>query len=179
MKKFIIILLLIFIPSVSFAQIYTVERIIDGDTLRLTTGEEVQLIGVDAPESKPNEKVQRDSQRIGKSVEAINNMGLEATQFARWLVFEGKKVRLEFDVQEKDKYDRLLAYVYVNASCLKNSIQYLVIHNEIETMDVMPGHPPVHEQEIFLNKEIIKWGYATPMTIPPNVKHADLFQKVY
>lgn len=30
-----------------------------------------------------------------------------------------------------------------------------------------------------LNGEIIRSGYASPMTIPPNVKHADLFQKLY
>ena len=32
---------------------------------------------------------------------------------------------------------------------------------------------------LFLNAEIIKGGYATPMTIPPNVKHADLFKELY
>jgi len=33
--------------------------------------------------------------------------------------------------------------------------------------------------KIFINATIIKSGYASPMTIPPNVKHADLFKELY
>jgi len=39
-------------------------------------------------------------------------MGQEATEFVKALVLENKKVRHEFDVQKKDRYGRLLAYVY-------------------------------------------------------------------
>ena len=35
---------------------YTVERVIDGDTIKLTNGERARLIGIDTPESKPNDK---------------------------------------------------------------------------------------------------------------------------
>jgi len=62
---------------------------------------------------------------------------------------EGKRVSLEFDVEKYDKYRRLLAYVF-----LKN-------------------------EGIFVNAEIIRQGYASLMTIPPNVKYADLFVKLY
>jgi micrococcal nuclease len=65
-----------------------VTRVIDWDTLELSTGEKVRLIG---------------------PVEAF---GKEASAFAKQLV-EGKQVRLEFDVQRRDQYQRLLAYVYV------------------------------------------------------------------
>jgi micrococcal nuclease len=30
----------------------------------------------------------------------------------------------------------------------------------------------------FINAELVKWGYAMVMTVPPNVKHADLFLKL-
>jgi hypothetical protein len=67
-------------------------RVIGGDTLALETGEDVRLIGVDTPETKhPKKPVQR--------------FGKEATAFTKRRV-EGKEVRLGYDQQRKDKYDR-------------------------------------------------------------------------
>jgi micrococcal nuclease len=74
-------------------------RVIDGDTLELSTGETVRLIGVDTPETKDPRQ----------PVEAF---GKEASAFTTQLV-EGKHIHLEFDVQRLDQYQRLLAYVYV------------------------------------------------------------------
>ena len=64
----IVFLLLIFpsfVPS-SYAQTYKVERVIDGDTLGLTNGEKVRLIGIDAPESKPNPRAEKQVEVEGK-----------------------------------------------------------------------------------------------------------------
>ncbi len=33
--------------------------------------------------------------------------------------------------------------------------------------------------ECFLNAFVVQQGYASPMTIPPNVKYADLFKELY
>ena len=70
---------------------------VDGDTI--VVGEErVRLIGIDTPESvKP-----------GTPVECFAR---EASAFLERLV-EGRRVRLELDVEERDRYGRLLAYVY-------------------------------------------------------------------
>lgn len=80
-----------------------VERIVDGDTLVVNIrGEEerVRLLLVDTPEtSHPSKPVQP--------------FGPEASEFARE-VLEGRQVQLEFDGPERDKYDRLLAYVWVD-----------------------------------------------------------------
>jgi micrococcal nuclease len=76
-----------------------VKRAIDGDTLLLINGEKVRLIGVDTPETKHPQK-------------PVERFGKEAYLFARKMV-EGKEVRLEFDWQKRDKYGRLLAYVYL------------------------------------------------------------------
>jgi micrococcal nuclease len=76
-----------------------VARVIDGDTLKLSTGETVRLIGVDTPETKDPRK-------------PVQYFGKEATAFARQLV-EGKSVRLAYDQQRQDKYGRTLAYVYL------------------------------------------------------------------
>ena len=49
-------LILFFLFSTSYAEIYRVRRAIDGDTLLLINGERVRLIGVDTPETKHPQK---------------------------------------------------------------------------------------------------------------------------
>jgi len=65
--------------AVPEGEIYAVERVIDGDTLKLTNSEQVQLIGIDTPESRPNDKAKRDSERTGQDLETINK-----TEMGSW-----------------------------------------------------------------------------------------------
>jgi len=125
-----------------------VKRAVDGDTLVLESGERVRLIGIDTPELHASNKLNRDAQRSKQDTKTIQEMGKRAAEFTRNLV-EGKRVRLEFDVDKYDKYKRLLAYVYL----------------------ISDG--------TFVNARIIEEGYASVMTYPPNVKHADEFVKLY
>ncbi len=172
MKKIFCSIVLILIACSAHAQTYTVERIIDGDTLKLTNGERVRLIGIDTPESQPNDKAQRDSERTGQDLETINKMGQEATEFVKGLIKPRQEVRLEFDVQERDKYGRLLAYVFLGICPNDTLCKYeAVAWHEYKKLDGLPYN--------FINATIIKAGYATPMTIPPNVKYADLFKELY
>jgi len=139
--------------SIPFGKTYNyadirVERVVDGDTLKLESGERVRLIGIDTPEMHESNKLYKDSQRSGQDVDTIKNLGRQAYEFTKKLV-EGEHVSLEFDVEKYDKYNRLLAYVYINRN------------------------------RTFVNAEIVKQGYASLMTIPPNVKYADLFRKLY
>ena len=76
-----------------------VKRVIDGDTLHLTNGGKVRLIGVNTPETKHPQK-------------PVEYFGKEADLFTKRMV-EGKEVRLEYDWQRKDKYRRTLGYVYL------------------------------------------------------------------
>jgi micrococcal nuclease len=124
-----------------------VDRVVDGDTLVLEGGQRVRLIGIDTPEMHESKKLYRDSQRMSQSVETIKKLGKRAYQFTRGLV-EGKRVKVEFDVEKKDKYGRLLGYAYL-------------------------------PDGTFVNAEIVKQGYASLMTYPPNVKYADLFLRLY
>jgi len=50
----------------------------------------------------------------GKDLKTIILMGEEATKFVRSLVRPGDQVRIEFDVEKKDRYGRLLGYVYLS-----------------------------------------------------------------
>jgi micrococcal nuclease len=76
-----------------------VERAVDGDTLLLADHTRIRLLGVDTPETKRPEA-------------PIEPWGPEAHEFTRAHV-EGRMVRLEFDKERHDKYDRVLAYVYL------------------------------------------------------------------
>lgn len=81
-----------------------VVRVIDGDTIEIEGGEKVRYIGIDAPETvEPQKKVEC--------------FGQEATTKNKELV-EGKTVRLEKDTTDRDKYNRLLRYVYVDENLI-------------------------------------------------------------
>jgi micrococcal nuclease len=114
-----------------------VARVVDGDTIRveLSSGEEaVRYIGIDTPESvKPGTPVECFAKR--------------ASEFNERLV-EGERVRLVRDVEERDRYGRLLAYVYRARDGL------------------------------FVNAELVRRGYATVATFPPNVAHERDFRRL-
>jgi len=81
-------------------QLFKVVKVVDGDTIALENGEVVRYIGIDTPETvHPSKPVQC--------------FGKEASEKNKELV-EGKMVKLEKDVSERDKYGRLLRYVWVN-----------------------------------------------------------------
>ncbi len=114
-----------------------VKSVIDGDTVELSNGRHVRYIGIDTPETKKNTKE--------GWVEVREPFGPEAKRFNEELVL-GQKVRLEFDVQKEDKYNRLLAYCFV----LRGG------------------------REVFVQAELIKNGLAYLYTFPPNIKYTDV-----
>jgi len=96
-----------------------VERVIDGDTF-ICSGQKVRLIGVDAPESRYNQRVEK--QRSFGDRETVISLGKEAKRFVEGILKKGMKVRLEFDVQTHDKYGRLLAYVWLPSGEMLNEV---------------------------------------------------------
>jgi micrococcal nuclease len=109
------------------------ERVIDGDTIvaRLDGREErVRYIGIDTPETvKPNTPVQC----FGPQAHALN---------ARLLGGSGAPLTLRFDRELRDRYGRLLAYVY-------------------RTRD-----------GLFVNARLVAAGAARTLTISPNTADA-------
>ena len=102
-----------------------VVRVVDGDTLVVYLDgrkERVRLIGIDTPESSPNRKALRDSRRSGLDLDAIVEAGKEAKGYVMSLVKPGDDVYLEFDVQKRDRYGRLLAYVYLKDGRMLNEL---------------------------------------------------------
>lgn len=109
-----------------------VVRVVDGDTIHVDVGgrrERVRYIGVDTPETK---KPGTPVQCFGRRASAENER-----------LVKGRQVRLVAGAEARDRYGRMLAYVY----------------------RVGDGR--------FVNAELVRGGFAQPLTIPPNVAHAD------
>ena len=111
----------------------TVVRVVDGDTIRVRIGarvERVRYIGVNAPE-------------LHHPTRGVEPGGREASELNRQLVAD-KRVRLELDVQERDRYGRLLAYVWVGDLMVNAE---LVWRGYAQVMTVPPN---VRHQALFL-----------------------------
>jgi len=119
MKHLLLALVLVLVPAALRAQHCRVERIIDGDTF-VCSGERVRLIGIDAPESRPNARLER--QRALGDTQVVLALGRRAKKFFSELLPPGTVVRLELDVQERDRYGRLLAYVWLPDGRMANEV---------------------------------------------------------
>jgi micrococcal nuclease len=106
-RKRVALVFLIALFTLSAAKIY-VKQVYDGDTLALSTGEQVRYIGIDAPEI---------DHQGGKS----DFLSHEARGVNTKLV-QGKPVRLEFDQERNDHYGRLLAYVFLENGDMVNEV---------------------------------------------------------
>lgn len=95
-------------PQVAAPGEFVVKRAVDGDTLLLSNGDRVRLIGVDTPETKHPER-------------PVEPFGPQASEFTR-VRTEGKRVRLEFDKERTDDHGRILAYVYVDGQFLNEEL---------------------------------------------------------
>ncbi len=121
-------------------------RVIDGDTIEIESSvpstvaqgrEKVRYIGMNAPETVDPRK-------------PVQCFGEEASRKNKELV-EGKFVRLMKDVSERDKYGRLLRYVFLPGTGIGG--------------------------DIFINLELVREGYAFSDTFPPDVKYQSEFVK--
>ncbi len=111
----------------------TVERVIDGDTIVVRLGdreERVRYVGIDTPETvKPDTPVQC----WGPAAHDLNE---------RLLAAADGQVTLRFDRELRDRYGRLLAYVYRA------------------------------QDGLFVNAQLVRAGAARTLPISPNTAHA-------
>ena len=130
--------LLILSPTSNGAEVL---QVIDGDTITIVNIDthrldRVRLIGVNAPEMKP-------SPYCG---------AVESTAYLNSLL-KGQVVTLVPGALERDRYGRLLAYVW--------------------RTDYNEG------MQVMVNWEVIRNGHASTMIIPPNDRYKDLFKTAY
>lgn len=106
----------VFLPKEGF-----VKKVIDGDTILLKNGQIVRYIGIDTPEIRHREGTRwvYEPQPFAEEAKELNQKLVES----RW-------VTLEYDVEKKDKYGRLLCYVFVgdifvNARLIEEGLAFL------------------------------------------------------
>ena len=110
-------------------------HVIDGDTVDIDIKgrtERVRLIGVNTPETKHPTK-------------PIECFGPEASAYMTQLLPKGTTVRIERDVEARDRYGRMLLYLYLGSD------------------------------NLFINLDLVARGYGTPMSIEPNTFHRNDF----
>lgn len=128
-----IFLSIFFTPFDALPKDYVVNKIIDGNTVQLDTGEIVRYIGVDAPDR--NHKT-GESEFYARQAKAYNQK----------LVLL-KKVKLEFDKEQKDDSGRLLAYVFVKNTFVNEEL----IKNGYARAKIVP--PNIKYKRLFLDHE--------------------------
>lgn len=129
-----------------------VTRVIDGDTIEVRwqpggrRTERVRLIGVNAPEiAHPDLGIEEQP------------FGREAAEYTKRVLEENsREAFLTTDVQTRDRYGRLLAYVWLAPP---------------------KGGGEAEVRAGMLNARLLLDGYAQVMTVPPNVAYADMFRR--
>ncbi|HSL60122.1 MAG TPA: thermonuclease family protein [Acidimicrobiales bacterium] len=121
--------------SASAPGVATVVEVVDGDTIRVRIDgrvEPVRLIGIDTPETH-------------HPTRPVECFGAEATARTAELLAIGSEVRLERDVEPRDRFDRVLAYVHRV------------------------------DDDLFVNLALVAEGFAVAGSYPPNLaRQADL-----
>lgn len=108
-----------------------VTSVVDGDTIDVVLGgttERVRLIGIDTPETVDDDR-------------PVECFGPEASAYLSQLLPEGTQVDLVLDAEPRDRFGRLLAYVFRRSDGL------------------------------FVNEELARLGYAELLVIEPNVAY--------
>ncbi|HWI54822.1 MAG TPA: thermonuclease family protein [Desulfobacteria bacterium] len=116
---------------------YKVLRVVDGDTIVISykgKNEKLRFIGINTPEAHHPEK-------------GAEPYGVEAAGYTKRLL-ENQAVRIKFDVQQRDKYGRLLGYVYLADGTFVNA--RLLAEGYAQVMTVPPD---VRYAEYFVRLE--------------------------
>lgn len=116
-----------------------VKKVVDGDTIQVEIKGEsktIRFIGINTPETV-------DPRR------PVQCFGVEASNETKKLL-EGKKVILEKDVSETDKYNRLLRYVFLRLD---------------------------DGQLLFVNDYLVREGFANSSSYPPDIKYQKQFDE--
>lgn len=126
-----------------------VERVVDGDTIVVKrqngVSEKIRMVLVNTPETKHPKK-------------GVEYFGKEASAYTKKMLPAGKTVYLEKDVSERDRYSRLLRYVWINEPTSK--IDTKVLTNNC------------------FNAMLLANGFAQVSVFPPDVKYVNEFRQI-
>lgn len=129
----------------------TLVRVVDGDTVvvRRDSGETIKVRLIGIDTP---ESVNPDTSKNTES-------GKAASEYVKRELPVNQTYYLEYDEEKEDKYGRTLAYLWY-------------------TNDVIEPENDEYVSVFMLNAVLLKKGYATTMKIEPNVKYADMFERI-
>lgn len=153
-KRIYSIILIVLVLLISMVGIYqqagknktnlyeaVVLRVVDGDTIIVALNnreERIRMIGVDAPES------------VSLNEEENTVWGQSASEYTKSVLEPGTKIWLTFDIEERDQYGRMLAYIWLDS--------------DTENLNHL------------FQKQLIGEGYALAIRYEPNTKYtAELY----
>lgn len=119
-KRAILFIIMLFVCLSSARESFNkVKFVCDGDTIVLDSGETIRYLGIDAPE------IDREGGKSEFLAEAARDFNLSLLRRAR--------IRLEYDQEKRDRYGRILAYVFlekgdmVNALLIRNGLAHAML----------------------------------------------------
>ncbi|MCR5195741.1 MAG: thermonuclease family protein [Pseudobutyrivibrio sp.] len=125
-------------------------RCVDGDTIIVDDGsgnkKRVRMIGIDTPESVAHEE------------ERNNEYGVMSSEYTKELLSNVNTLYLEYDIDDDDRYDRRLAYVWLE--------------------DVKDTFDEDNIRKSMVNALIIQNGYGIAKKYEPTVAHDDFFHEL-
>lgn len=125
----------------------TVARVIDGDTIELTTGERIRYLMIDTPESTT------ETECFGPEAKLLNEM-----------LVGGKQITLRYDEQCTDDYDRLLAYIELSGQEINRVMvergYACVLHIPPNGDDVVDEYDALETEARMLDKGL--WAACDP-----------------
>jgi micrococcal nuclease len=133
----------------------TVAHVLDGDTVELSNGTRIRLLGIDCPETETSGKTTRDMEFTGLSEESLHQIALDAKAFMEEVAL-GQLVRVDTDIvngniNHLDKYGRTLAYL---------KIQWKDVPERIVYMEGKKRAKRYKKRWISLNALMLRYGYA-------------------
>ena len=122
-NRFILLVILVTVClSLTPASYHNVKFVYDGDTILLKGGEKVRYLGIDAPE------IDHEGGKSEFMAHAARDLNLR--------LVNGAQVRLEYDQEKRDRYGRLLSYVFlkngnmVNATLVRRGLAHVTLRNQ-------------------------------------------------
>jgi len=107
-KNFALLLVTFFCLSFTQSDRHLVKYVYDGDTVLMDTHEKLRYLGIDAPE-------------LGNRDKNNEFMAIESRDYNLRLVGQSR-IKLEFDIEKKDRHGRLLAYVFLENGDMVNAL---------------------------------------------------------
>ena len=153
------------VPIGEGEQIYTVSRVVDGDTFKLSNGQTLKLAGINAPDIHDTTTLTQQASKLGKEVWSYRTVGVDGQKMVQRIIDAAEgKIKIEPETQSFNDNGAMFAYVFVQIAESKRSAI-----PEIGGVESING-----SVNIFLNAYLVGMGFAE--AVSPDAKYKDFFE---